>query len=170
MEPFLPSISAPTEKLWCMFEAQSACQEVFLQQILMAKMKEKLKSFNDQLVNHWKLGEVKEMTYKGWNDEPVQMWVIHPPDFDPKKKWPLLACDSWRSTCRDVGSISLSVESSAFCKRGFVVAGVNFHGSTGFGDNIYGFNTQDSTERRNLQMSKKEPMHCLPQVISMKID
>ena len=37
-----------------------------------------------------KLGEVREFTIEGWNGEKVHMWAIYPPDFDPKKKWPLL--------------------------------------------------------------------------------
>ena len=50
----------------------------------------KIESFNDLLAASGKLGEVKEVYFKGWNDEQVHMWVIFPPDFDPAKKWPLL--------------------------------------------------------------------------------
>ena len=32
----------------------------------------------------------REFTVKGWGGDPVQVWVTYPPNFDPKKKWPLL--------------------------------------------------------------------------------
>ena len=46
--------------------------------------------FNDALVESWKLGKVENHTFKGADDEDVQMWVVYPPDFDPAKKWPLV--------------------------------------------------------------------------------
>ena len=38
----------------------------------------------------WKLGKVESVTLKGADDRDVQMWIVYPPDFDPKKKWPLV--------------------------------------------------------------------------------
>ena len=32
----------------------------------------------------------KRSTFKGADDEDVQMWIVYPPNFDAKKKWPLL--------------------------------------------------------------------------------
>jgi dipeptidyl aminopeptidase/acylaminoacyl peptidase len=46
--------------------------------------------FNERVLEGVRLGEVREFTITGWNREPVQMWVIYPPDFDPAKRWPLL--------------------------------------------------------------------------------
>ena len=93
----------------------------------------KVESFNDELVSHWKLGEVKEMTYKGWNDEPVQMWVVNPPDFDPKKKWPLLQVIHGGPHSATLDQFHFRWNLQLFASRGYVVAGVNFHGSSGFG-------------------------------------
>src|SRR5262249_13542094 len=46
--------------------------------------------FNDDLVAQWKLGKVQNRTFKGADDRDVQMFVVYPPDFDPKKKYPLV--------------------------------------------------------------------------------
>ncbi len=105
------------------------------------KNERKVETFNDQLVNNWKLGEVKEMTYKGWNDEPVQMWVIHPPDFDPKKKWPLLHVIHGGPHAATLDQFHYRWNLQLFASRGFVVSGVNFHGSTGFGEKFTDANT-----------------------------
>jgi dipeptidyl aminopeptidase/acylaminoacyl peptidase len=98
------------------------------------KNEHKLESFNDQLVNTWKFGEVKEMTYKGWNDEQIQMWVVHPPDFNPKKKWPLLQVIHGGPHSATLDQFHFRWNLQLFASRGFVVSAVNFHGSTGFGE------------------------------------
>jgi len=63
----------------------------------------------------------------------VQMWVIYPPNFDPKKKWPLLQVlhGGPHSAVKD--EFRLGWNFHLFASRGTVVAAVNFHGSTGWG-------------------------------------
>ena len=36
------------------------------------------------------LGKWQSRTFKGWNDEPVRAFVCYPPNYDKKKKYPLL--------------------------------------------------------------------------------
>jgi len=50
----------------------------------------RIDKLNDGILDGIKLGQVREFQIEGWNREKVHMWVIYPPDFDPKKKWPLL--------------------------------------------------------------------------------
>src|SRR5262249_4478695 len=49
-----------------------------------------LDHFNDDLVSQWRLGKVEDRTFKGAGGKDVQMFIVYPPDFDPKKKWPLV--------------------------------------------------------------------------------
>ena len=94
----------------------------------------KIESFNDALVAQWKLGEVKEMMFKGWNDEPVHMWVIYPPEFDPSKKWPLLHAVHGGPHGEWLDQFHFRWNMHLLASRGYVVAAVNFHGSTGWGE------------------------------------
>ena len=48
------------------------------------------RTLNRALFARHALGDVREVTIKGWGGAPVQMWITYPPNFDPKKKWPLL--------------------------------------------------------------------------------
>ena len=48
-----------------------------------------IEAVNRALLARHALGEVREFTVKGWNGEPVQMFVTYPPHFDARKKWPL---------------------------------------------------------------------------------
>lgn len=94
----------------------------------------KMESFNDALVAQWKLGEVKEVTYKGWNDEPVHMWIIYPPDFDATKKWPLLQMVHGGPHGAWLDQFHFRWNMHLLASKGYVVAAVNFHGSTGWGE------------------------------------
>lgn len=93
----------------------------------------KIESFNDQLVALWQLGEVKEFVYKGWGGGPVQMWVIYPPNFDPNKKWPLLQIVHGGPHGAWMDQYHFRWNMHLFTSRGHVVAAVNFHSSTGWG-------------------------------------
>ncbi len=93
----------------------------------------KVETFNDELTAQWELGEVKEVTYTGWQGEPVQMWVIYPPNFDAKKKWPLLQIVHGGPHSAWMDQFHFRWNMHLFAARGYVVAAVNFHGSTGWG-------------------------------------
>ena len=49
-----------------------------------------IETVNRALLARHAIGEVREVTVKGWGGEPVQMFITYPPNFDPQKKWPLL--------------------------------------------------------------------------------
>jgi dipeptidyl aminopeptidase/acylaminoacyl peptidase len=88
---------------------------------------------NDAVMQGVKLGEVREFTVEGFNREKVQMWAIYPPDFDPKKKWPLLhnIHGGPHSTWGD--NFHFRWNNHVFAAQGYVVVCVNYHGSTSFG-------------------------------------
>jgi len=92
-----------------------------------------LETFNAVLTADWKLGTVVDTNFPGWNGRAVQSWVVYPPDFDPTKKWPLLQMvhggphGAWRD------EFHFRWNPQVFAAKGYVVVGVNFHGSTGFG-------------------------------------
>jgi dipeptidyl aminopeptidase/acylaminoacyl peptidase len=78
-------------------------------------------------------GAAREFTIKGWGGEPVQIWVTYPRNFDPKKKWPLLHSihGGPHSAHGDVWHWRWNMQ--LFAAQGYVVVGVNYHGSSGFG-------------------------------------
>lgn len=94
---------------------------------------ERLTHFHDERLAALDLGSVEDVTFRGHDDDPVQMWVVYPPGFTPKKDWPLLQVihggphgasqDRWHTRW----NLAL------FASTGAVVTAVNFHGSTGFG-------------------------------------
>jgi dipeptidyl aminopeptidase/acylaminoacyl peptidase len=93
----------------------------------------KLSKFNDELLAKVSLGKYESITYKGANGDPIQMWVIYPPGFDPAKKWPLyfLLHGGPHNGVTDVWQWRWNAQ--LFSGWGYVTAWHNFHGSSGFG-------------------------------------
>jgi len=89
--------------------------------------------WNDAVMQAVKLGEVRERTIEGWNREKVQMWVIYPPDFDPKKKWPLLHNIHGGPHSVWGDNFHFRWNNHVFAAQGYVVVCVNYHGSSSFG-------------------------------------
>ncbi len=89
--------------------------------------------FNDELTAGWRLGEVREVEIRGWNGEKVQMWVIYPPDFDPRRRWPLLHNIHGGPHAIWGDNFHFRWNNHVFAAQGYVVACVNYHGSSSFG-------------------------------------
>jgi dipeptidyl aminopeptidase/acylaminoacyl peptidase len=89
--------------------------------------------FNDALVDSWKLGKVENHIIKGADERDVQMWVIYPADFDPAKKWPLVQMVHGGPHGAITNDFSYRWNPQVWAAHGWVVAAVNFHGSSGFG-------------------------------------
>ena len=92
-----------------------------------------IETLNRALLARHALGEVREFTIKGWHGEPVQMFVTYPPNFDPKKKWPLMHSIHGGPYAAHLDGWHFRWNAQVFAGRGYVVPQVNYHGSSGFG-------------------------------------
>ncbi len=93
-----------------------------------------LTRFNDALFSGLDLGKVESHTFPGAGGDMVQAWVVYPPGFDPNRKYPLvqLLHGGPHTMVRD--AFSYRWNSHVFASPGYIVAWVNRHGSTGFGE------------------------------------
>ena len=81
------------------------------------------------------MAEVEERVFAGANDEPVQMWLVYPPGFDRKKakKYPVLHSIHGGPHAASGDTFHYRWNNQLFAAQGYVVACVNYHGSSGFG-------------------------------------
>ena len=98
----------------------------------------RLECFNDALLAGLRLGHCEEVTVKGALNEPVQMWLTYPPGFDRKKlngkkKYPVLHSIHGGPHAAAGDTFHYRWNTHAFAAQGYVVACVNYHGSSGFG-------------------------------------
>jgi dipeptidyl aminopeptidase/acylaminoacyl peptidase len=97
------------------------------------KKAQRIESFNTDLLAAHKFSKIEEVFYAGAQGEQVQMWLAYPPGFDAKKKYPVMHLihggphtamgDSWHWRWNH----------QLFAAEGYVVAAVNYHGSSSFG-------------------------------------
>lgn len=88
---------------------------------------------SDALLAHRDLGVVEEIEYPSSHDgKKVQGWVVKPPAFDPKKKYPLIL-EIHGGPYADYGP-TFAAELQLYAAAGYVVLYVNPRGSTGYGE------------------------------------
>jgi dipeptidyl aminopeptidase/acylaminoacyl peptidase len=92
-----------------------------------------IETLNRVLLSRATLGTTREFTIKGWGGHPVQVWVTYPPRFDPKRKWPLLHSIHGGPHAAHLDGWHFRWNTQVFAAKGYVVVGVNYHGSSGFG-------------------------------------
>ena len=87
-----------------------------------------LESLNRALLARHALGEVREITVKGYGGDPVQVWLILPPNFDPAKRWPLMHSIHGGPHAAHLDAWHFRWNTQVFAGHGYVVAAVNYHG------------------------------------------
>lgn len=97
---------------------------------------QQLSSFNESLQQQIAWGNVENVTFKGANDAPVQMFVIYPPDFDPTKQYPVLNLLHGGPHGYFGDSFHFRWNAQLFSAPGYITIMPNFHGSTSFGQDF----------------------------------
>jgi acylaminoacyl-peptidase len=93
----------------------------------------KITQLNEDLLAHKTLGKVHEVNYKSsFDEEPIQGWYITPPNFDPKKKYPLIL--EIHGGPHLAYGPHFSAELQRFAAEGYVVFYDNHRGSSSYGE------------------------------------
>ena len=94
---------------------------------------ENVSRVNETLLKELDLPRPEKVHLKGDGETPMQMWILKPPGFDPKKKWPVafLVHGGPQGAWEDGWSYRWNAQ--LWAAQGYVVALPNPRGSTGFG-------------------------------------
>ncbi|MBM3694672.1 MAG: S9 family peptidase [Actinobacteria bacterium] len=119
-------------RVWCRAESLTRPAEVAIADE--SGRLEVVGHHNDELLAGLDLGAVEEVCFPGAGGDEIQMWVTYPPGFDPARRWPLVhdihggphgvSGDEWHWRWN----------TQVFAAAGYVVAAVNFHGSSSWAD------------------------------------
>jgi dipeptidyl aminopeptidase/acylaminoacyl peptidase len=97
-----------------------------------------IEHFNQAHLKGLRLATSESVTLHGFHGDKVQMWIIKPPGFDARKKWPLMhVIHGGPHTCFG-DTWHWRWNAQLFAAKGWVVSEVNYHGSTGFGQAFVG--------------------------------
>jgi dipeptidyl aminopeptidase/acylaminoacyl peptidase len=125
------TVSAGAQRVALLYAEMNRPPEVFAGPTLQEV--KNISHANDKLLAELDLPLPESVTVKGAGGTPMQMWVLKPPGFDPKKKWPLafLVHGGPQGAWEDGWSYRWNPE--LWAAQGYVVALPNPRGSTGFG-------------------------------------
>ena len=92
-------------------------------------------SLNEDILGHRKLGKVNEITYRSSLDgQEIQGWYITPPDFNPKKKYPLIL--EIHGGPHLAYGPHFSAELQIMAASGYIVFYDNYRGSSSYGEDF----------------------------------
>ncbi len=94
---------------------------------------QRIEAFNDKAMASFKTGRCEDVSVAGANGDAVQMWVVYPPGFDRKKTYPILQVIHGGPHAASGDTFHYRWNNQVFAAQGYVVACVNYHGSSGFG-------------------------------------
>jgi len=89
--------------------------------------------YNAVLLKNAHEGDFEFFTFKGWNNEPVQGYVVKPAGYEPGKKYPVAFIIHGGPQGAMTNSWSYRWNPQTYAGQGFAVVTINFHGSTGYG-------------------------------------
>src|SRR6478736_5809794 len=92
-----------------------------------------LTSINTEMMSKLKLGKVVARTAKTTDNKDLLSWIIYPPDFDPKKKYPTLLYCQGGPQSPVSQSFSYRWNFQLMAANGYIVVAPNRRGLPGFG-------------------------------------
>ncbi len=80
-----------------------------------------------------RMGEPEQFSFKGWNGEPVYVYIVKPVDFDPNQKYPVAFLIHGGPQGSFGNHFHYRWNPQAYSGAGYAAVMVDFHGSTGYG-------------------------------------
>ena len=124
---------APDGAVWCLQNSLTEPDDVA---VVAGGALERITAFNRDLLSEIEMGRVEDVRFTGAAGDEIQMFVVYPPGFDESKQWPLVhdihggphgvSGDLWHYRWNP----------QVFAAPGYVVATVNFHGSSSWGNDF----------------------------------
>jgi dipeptidyl aminopeptidase/acylaminoacyl peptidase len=103
---------------------------------LKKKTASQITQINTRALSEVNYGNIENVSYKGWGDKDIQMFIVYPPGFDNTKKYPLVFMLHGGPHGIFGDQFHFRWNAHLFAAPGYVVAIPNFHGSTSFGQDF----------------------------------
>ncbi|MCK4766035.1 MAG: S9 family peptidase [Candidatus Aminicenantes bacterium] len=100
------------------------------------KKQKRITNINASQLAAAKMGSYEQFTFKGWNDETVYCYVVKPVDFDANKKYPVAFLIHGGPQGSFGNHFHYRWNPQVYTGRGYAAVMVDFHGSTGYGQDF----------------------------------
>jgi len=91
---------------------------------------------NEKRMATLRLGEPEQITFRGAGGDEVYAWLTKPVDFDPNKKYPVAFIIHGGPQGSSSNNFHYRWNPQTYAAAGFATLMVDFHGSTGYGQNF----------------------------------
>jgi len=128
-----PQLSASGDSLFYLHQTATRPPELFVLRLRPASPPVRLTTLNDEALAAVDLTPLEPFGFIGASADSVHGWIMKPPGFTEGTRYPVVYLihggpqGSWADNWHARWNYAL------FASRGYVVAAVNFHGSTGYG-------------------------------------
>lgn len=93
----------------------------------------RLTHFNAPLMGNTRTGSYREIELSGANDTVIHGFVVYPPGYSEEHRWPLIIALHGGPHSAWLDEFNWRWNLGLMASQGYLVAAVNFHGSTGYG-------------------------------------
>jgi dipeptidyl aminopeptidase/acylaminoacyl peptidase len=100
------------------------------------KRLEQVTNLNGDRIAACLMGEPEQFTFRGWNDEEVWAYVVKPYNFDSTRKYPVAFLIHGGPQGSFGNDFHYRWNPQAYVGAGFATVAVDFHGSTGYGQDF----------------------------------
>jgi dipeptidyl aminopeptidase/acylaminoacyl peptidase len=127
-----PRLTPDGETMVFMRQAIDSPPEVFVLDIGSLDVSQ-LTHTNDALLETLEMGPLEDFSFQGAQGESIHGLLVKPPFFDPSRKYPLVMLIHGGPQGAWMDNFHFRWNAQMFAAPGYVVAMINFHGSTGYG-------------------------------------
>jgi dipeptidyl aminopeptidase/acylaminoacyl peptidase len=127
-----PMFDETQSKLMFILGQPQALPQIFVQNMKQPDNFKQISHFNEDWFNKLDLGELEEVWFKGSDNNDLQGWILKPPGFDPKKKYPSIL-EIHGGPITQYGNMFMH-EFYFLAAKGYVVYFTNPRGGTGYGE------------------------------------
>ncbi|GAA0580057.1 alpha/beta hydrolase family protein [Rhizomicrobium electricum] len=96
----------------------------------------KLTNVNKDALKGVEMGKAEQFSFKGWNGETVYGYVVKPANFDPSKKYPVAFLIHGGPQGSMANDFHYRWNPQVYAGAGYASVMIDFHGSTGYGQNF----------------------------------
>lgn len=91
---------------------------------------------NEERLSTVRLGEPEQFTFRGADDETVYAWTVRPADFEPGERYPVAFIIHGGPQGSSSNNFHYRWNPQTYAAAGYAVVMVDFHGSTGYGQDF----------------------------------
>jgi dipeptidyl aminopeptidase/acylaminoacyl peptidase len=129
----ISSLNLVDNKLYFLKNNLASPADIFEFDLKSKKLKQ-ITFFNKDLLDQIEFAKYENLYFQGADNKEVQMFLLYPPNFDSSKKYPLVHLIHGGPHMTFGDDFHPRWNAQLFAAPGYLIALVNFHGSTSFGN------------------------------------